>query len=120
MWIFMILSIILIGVGIKLTKEYYEFLGLMVTVLMIGFLLVTTLFWIGMNYDSKTMIITYPTFVQTIESARHEDISDYERMALTQEILEFNLQLQKAQYWNSTFMFDMFYLDGIMELEPIR
>jgi len=124
MWILLILLTGLIGYGIYFARNGKGYSadigGTMITTISILFIVLFLTFWGCTLVDSRLMIINHTTYQQTIESARISDISDYERMALTKEILEYNIKLRQMQYWNDTFWFDMFYFDDIMKLESIQ
>ena len=61
----------------------------------------------------------YPAMVETIENSRTEEMSEIERAALTNEMLEINSQIASWQYWNNTIL-DPFYPDEVMRLKLLK
>lgn len=81
------------------------------------FFAIVTFPFIHMSY--KAGIESYYAFEQTIEDARSQDISDYERVTLTKEVAEMNKWVKSSQYYNHT-IFDWYIPDEIDELELIK
>ena len=121
MWVLWIVAVIVVMVGLKLADTWdYDLIGSGMVAFAGFFLLISLICWPVEYYSHKASIAAYPDRVSSIEAARRGEISEYERMALTKDIMDFNVNLRKAQYWNETFMFDMYIPDEIMQLEPIR
>ncbi len=55
---------------------------------------------------------------QTIDDAR-EEADDWERAALQQEVVEWNAWLRRTQWWARKPVFDIFWPDEVLELDPI-
>ena len=120
MWLLWIISVVLFLYGLKLIKNWdTDVVGFSITMICGVFLFLSLLFWPIEYYETKATIAVYPEMVKSIESARRGEISEFERMALTQTIIQFNMELKRKQYWNETFIFDIYVPDEIMDIEPI-
>jgi hypothetical protein len=70
----------------------------------------------------KTMIIERQAIQQTIDSARENGSSEFERAAITNKAIEFNTELANKKYWypiNKDWL-GIFYDMSVLELEPIK
>lgn len=82
--------------------------------------LFTILFLIFLNpYIVRSEIAEFNATKQTIADVRIAEISDIERAALTQKIIEANKWLAKTQCNNKNLV-DIFIPDEIDELEPLK
>ena len=63
-------------------------------------------------------LVRFEATLATIEAARN-DQQTWESAALQQEVVSANRWLANAQYWNHT-IFDIWILDAVDELTPIR
>lgn len=75
--------------------------------------------WPFIYMDYKAGIERYYAFEQTVNGARNQNISDYERVTLTKEIAEMNKWVKGSQYYNHT-IFDWYIPDEIDKLELIK
>jgi len=85
-----------------------------------GFVLLIVVFVWSVNYI--TGIDDYnrhEAAKHTIESARLGEISDVERAALTAKIVDINVGIASAKYWNETFFGDMVY-DKFAEADYLK
>lgn len=81
--------------------------------------LILLIFLLFYNYELSN-IQSYYAVKETVESVRNRDnISEFENVALSQNIIEINTWLKKAQYWNGT-IFDIAIPDKVMELELLK
>lgn len=71
-------------------------------------------------YATRQEIAEYYAVKQTIDNARATDITDIERAALTQKIVDTNKWLAGVKYNNSIFLLDDFIPDEVENLEPLR
>ena len=70
-------------------------------------------------YSVKGEIAQYEAVKTSIENARATDITDIERVALTQKIIETNKWLAQVQYDNQN-LWAVFIPDEVDALEPLR
>lgn len=77
------------------------------------------MFWLACYAKNLSYIQQFKATKNTIEVQRKADIDPLERAKLTEEIIEMNSWLAKAQYWNGT-MFGQAVPDAVMLLEPIE
>jgi len=112
-------SVVLFVFGCVMEKRTYNIWPLIICVVCGGLLFVSVALWPVNYYGVKAEIVAYYELRDSIERARQDDMSELERAALTTRIIENNTQLQKAKYWNQT-IFNVYYPDEIMELEPLR
>jgi hypothetical protein len=82
-------------------------------------LILFLLFWPLAYISSKDSFITYQSTKTVIEKARKSNISEVERAALTNKIIEINSEIASAKYWNKT-IFDCLIYDEFADLEPLK
>lgn len=83
-------------------------------------LLIIAVAWTITYFSVKAFVnAEYLAIAETIKNSRLEEISELERVALTNTILEANSYIASCQYWNTT-IFDPFYPDEVMELELLK
>ena len=115
-----IIGILVIGIiaGIVLEKVYYNGFILYATS---GLILFFVLLILLLFYNNELgNIQSYYAVKETVENVRNrDDISEFENVALSQNIIQANAWLKKAQYWNGT-MFDIAIPDKVMELELLK
>jgi len=70
-------------------------------------------------YSVRGEIAEYHAVENSIANARATDITDIERAALTQKIIEANKWLAKVRYDNNT-LWDIYIPDEVNDLEPLR
>ena len=114
-----IMAVLIIG-GILLYRfEIAECAGAVVATITGFVLFFWLLIWV-LNYSFNCAGIQEFTAVQqTIEESRKNTGSEYERVMLTEKIIEENEWLAGCKFWNETFVGDMI-PDEIMKLEPIK
>ena len=121
MWVLWIVAVIVLMVGLRLADTYkYDLLGALMVGTSVLFLFISLIIWPIHYYDVHAKIAEYHALKETVNQSRQDDISEFERVTLTNRIIENNTALARLKYWNETFMFDMYIPDEIMQLEPIR
>lgn len=68
--------------------------------------------------NSKQLAIRHKAISGTLNGLR-ENGNSFERTAIFQDIVQFNIYLASYKYWNNN-GFDMWYSDDIEKLEPIK
>jgi hypothetical protein len=119
-WLILGGLIILLGVGIWLERTSYKWddWGRIIAIAAGIFLGSVLLVWPCSYAEEISNIIGFKSALQTVENSRIEELDPIERAAIQQKIIECNVWLAQAQYWNQ--YFDPMYPDEVMELEPIR
>jgi hypothetical protein len=114
-----ILAVLIIG-GILLYRfEIAECTGAVVAATTGFVLFFWLLIWV-LNYSLNCAgIQEFKAVQQTIDVSRGNAGSEYERVMLTEKIIEKNEWLAGCKFWNETFVGDQI-PDEIMELEPIK
>lgn len=82
-----------------------------------GFL-VTLLPTVAVRHKQASGVRQYEAFVKSLGRMR-ENGREIESVAIQQKIVEFNMEIASARYWNSGFT-DIMVLDEFAELEPIE
>jgi len=115
----LLVSLMIAGIMIIRNSYEYDFVGMLLTIFS-GLMLFIAVIGVPINYyGTVSEINQYHAIKTTIEQARTQDISDIERAALTTKIAEANQWLANARYWNNT-IFDIYWPDEIMDLEPLK
>jgi len=120
-WLILGGLIVLLGLGIVLMLKWrwgLEFWGMAIAMTAGVFLGSALLAWPACYFSEVSNIIEFKSTAKTIENSRIEELDPIERAAIQQKIIECNVWLAQAQYWNQ--YFDPMYPDEVMELEPIR
>lgn len=95
-------------------REIMMFFGIFIG----GVLIVSLIVQPIMYYDNQLSILKFNTFVESLETARENDI-DIENTNLTIKIAEWNGWIEENKYKNEG-IFDWYVPDEIMELETIE
>lgn len=122
-FIFIILPLILIGLILKswhwaVKKDLDLFAGMLIGVLGICTLFIS----IGapLNYVCNLDIhAKRQSIIDTRDNSRGT-VHAYENVALNHKIIEFNTHLASVHYWGNFEIFDIFYPDYLMDVEPIK
>ncbi len=85
-----------------------------------AFLLALLLLFVFSRFHLASYEAQHEAMQETIENARTQDMTDSERMSLTNSIVEQNKDLAEEQYWADTYWLNVFYTDSFRELEPIE
>ena len=121
MWVLWIVAVIVLMVGLRLADTYkYDLWGELMVGASVLFLFISLTIWPIHYYDVHAKIAEYHVLKEMVNPSRLGDISEFERATLTTRIIENNTVLARMQYWNQMYLFDMYYPDEIMQLEPIR
>ena len=114
-----LLALLLLGIYILRNTYDYEVLGSIIVViisLMLSFH-IPSLFL--KEYDYNMFIKKRNAFEQTLHDAR-ENGNDLENATITKEILDWNVDLARRKYNNTTLLLNQYIDDRIMDLEPIK
>jgi hypothetical protein len=111
----------LVAFGIYLsTTDKYDIIGVFVTVI-IGFF--TFFFHIPClllkEYDYNMFMVKRDAFESTLNETR-ESGRELEAAAILREVSEWNIELAERKYDNTTFFFDQYTDDRIMNIKPIK
>lgn len=82
-------------------------------------LIIMLLAWPISHFGYKSQIQQYHVTKQSIERSRKNELSELERAALTNKIIELNRGLADAKYWKGTIM-GIYIPDEIMELDYLE
>ena len=126
MWVLWIVLLVLFVVGVLLQcypKQRYRRHGesgqAMVGIAILVWVC-TMVPWPVTYYCALADIEGYRALQQTVDASRQAGVSEFERITLTTRIIEANEAIAKAQYWNETFIFDLYWPDEIMAVELIK
>jgi len=120
MLIILIIAIITLTGWLLHKYTNYDDLG-GITMIFGGIGIVFCLIFIAVNHPvTHRNIQKYHSVKKTIEDSRGTPMSNWERAALTNTIIEWNANIAEAQYWNENIWTDIFWPDEVMELEPIK
>ena len=85
-----------------------------------GVILIAALvFWPISYYSSKAEVDRYYALERSLEESRSGNVSDVERAAVTNEIIDYNKDLASVRYWNKS-IFDIYIYDGLAELPYLK
>lgn len=116
---FILLSLAILGIIVSIKSSEYDFAGFMIAVLAIITLIFHIVVWSLSSYHYNKRVVQREAFTSTLEYAR-ENNHQLELAAITQEILQWNQELESDKYDNSLFVFDCYIDDRVMNLKPIR
>ncbi|MGG1659538.1 hypothetical protein [Brevibacillus sp. NRS-1366] len=110
---------LLLGLGMYLLYKGIEEIGF-VTSIISGVLLLVAIIALPISYFSELASIErYKVIKTTIEESRGKEISDIERAAITNTIIDVNKYIASSKYWNET-IFDIYIPDELTELEYLK
>ena len=120
MLIAFILAVIIIGLYVWSEKSYYrvDFQEIMLIIVSV-ILSLHMIFWPLFYLSSKNDVILYQATKKTIENSRKFNVSEFERAALTNKIIEINQYLASVKYWNKTIL-GCYICDEVTRLEPLK
>lgn len=114
-----ILLVMVIGGVYLMSKTRFDGIGFVLTIISGAILTLALILLPASYYSTKSDIQEYYSIKQTINEARQNNISEVERAALTQKIVEVNQWLTSTKYWNNS-IFDIYYPDEIEDLKPLK
>lgn len=119
----MIIIIVLAAItalGVALLKVRPDwFIGYITTLWGGGLLLISVVTIPFERMKSRGFMFKYESVRSTVDQARSGEISDIERAAIQNKIIETNSELASLQYWNTTIL-DIWHVDDVMDLKPIK
>ena len=124
MFLWMLIFIGLIS-GLLLCNEmmdYYDFeiLGILGMIL-IGVTMFILIIALPVEYTTNlSNIQNFKAVRETVESQRLNELSDYERVGLTENIIEANQWLRKKRFWNQYKLINPLIPEEVDELEFIK
>lgn len=121
MIVYIILGLMLIvGISMWIIQGSYYDRGPILTIIAAVLLAIFALCHSLEYYSQVSNIEAFKQVKKSIEVAREQgDITEYERAALQNKIIDWNSWLVRKQYWNNS-MWDMFIPDEVMNLEPLK
>ena len=100
-------------------KDYMEVL-LILAVIAVGILLLVAIVCLPiLRIDTWSIPVQREALQSSINRARMKKDS-IELAAITMQMADFNRKLAKMQYYDSIWLFDLFYWDGIRSVEPVK
>ena len=119
-WILLI-SAVLFAVGwwLLFKTEVFETAGVTLIVVFGSVFIMTCVVWPMKYFSSVWDYRDYMVVKQAIEDSREQNVSEVERAALLNKIIEENKKLASAKYWNNTIFKDMIY-DKYAELPYLK
>lgn len=111
-----LIALLIIGF---ISYNYNELLSVILVFISGACLLLVMIAWPASYYETLSKINQYEVIKQTIEISRKENISDIERAALTNKIIEMNTWIASVQYDNKH-MFELFTPDAVDTLEYLK
>jgi len=119
MIIICLVLLVLICLGTVLYSCDFDFLGPCISIICLAILLIVAMLWPLNYYTEKENIQRYHAIKSTMENSRLTENTQFERVQLTQQILEVNTWIESCKYWNST-IFDRAIPDEIENLEYLK
>jgi len=117
---FLVLSLLIYFFGGKFPdSDGVGFLTILIAVVSILGICVCLIMIPLKRIESLQLIRKTNSYQNTIQLHREFNVSEIERAALTQKILEINAEIIEAQYWNTT-QWDWWYDDSVMNIKPIE
>lgn len=118
--ILFIVSILLLIIGIRIIKHsVYDFVGYMIVLLSFSCLGIYLASLIVSPLYYNELKIKGEQLSYSIQEARKTS-NNIELATITVKITNYNTELQTAKYYNSLFLFDIFYDDKITQLECVK
>ena len=119
--VILILLIVIIAVGILITKKSYDYevIGIIVSVIAGLYLIIHLLFWSLSGYEYNLFVVKREAFKETLDAAR-ETNNQIELAAITKDISEWNKELATNKYNASLFMLKDYIDKRGLTLEPLR
>ena len=115
-------TLIILGVILFKTVDEYSDWGI-VPMLLCGLsipaLMIHLPLWAMRSYEYEVFESQFNAFEQTLHEARKNG-NELEAATMMRDVAEWNQQLAKYQYKNSTTFFDQYIDDRIETLEPIK
>ena len=113
--------IVLTAISIWVVGRYIDNdLPVVFTILCALTLLVYTIGIIASRMGYKDDLQKIQAFKQTLQVARADSTSTYERAAMTKQIIEWNERIASAKYWNNTLILDICIDDRFANYEPLK
>lgn len=72
------------------------------------------------RFDVKANIQEYEAFKKTVQISRLNELSEYERAAITKDVADWNQWIARAKYYNNTFWFGVYWPNEVDKLEPFE
>jgi K+-transporting ATPase A subunit len=120
MLIAFILAVIIIGLYVWGKKSPYCVDAQEILLFMtLAVLLLHMIFWPFFYLVSKNNVVVYQATKDTIENSRNSTLSEFERAALINKIIETNQYLASVKYWNKTIL-GCYICDESTRLEPLK
>lgn len=119
MIIICLVLLVLISLGSVLYSRDFDVLGPCISFICLTILLFVAILWPLNYYTEMENIQRYHAIKATIENSRLVENTEFERVQLTQQILEVNTWIESSKYWNNT-IFDRAIPDEIENLEYLK
>ena len=102
-------------------KSYeYENLGFIGAAITIFVLIMTLIAVPWVYFDNLSYMQDFKALKDTVQSQRLTELSQWERLGLTQKIIEANQWLQRKRFWNQYKLIDPLIPPEVDELEFIK
>ena len=120
------LTVFLVGiimgyVGNRRGYDSFNFEALTMACLIIGgfFLLVSLILLPIQRNSTSADIEAHKAIGRTMVETRRHEISELERIGLTQDVLETNMKLAKAKYYANSPWFGIYYPKKVIDVEEV-
>jgi predicted PurR-regulated permease PerM len=102
-------------------RDYYDAeVYLLVSIFAGAVFFVSLIIWPTAYASDVSNVEAFKAAKETVQHLRTQQTSDVERVMLSQDIVNHNRWLAKAQYWNDNIWADIFIPDSVEGLTPIR
>ncbi len=120
-WLLFLVLLLLVGIGVIVhNKGYkYEGSGLLIAFFPGLFLVIALILLPIERMNNYADIASHESLRETVEYARVEDMSEYERVTILSNIADSNQRIARMQYLNTT-IWNWYYPSEIIDVEPIR
>ena len=108
-----------LGVLISVKSFDYDFIGQVISIISIVFLLIHIFFISISSYEYNVFVVKREAFVYTLENARKNN-NNFEIATITKDVSELNKSLAVLKYNNKTFFLKDYIDDRIEKLEAIE
>ena len=122
LWILIFIGLVIgLILCIGLTDSYpFEFVGILGSII-IGVTIFILIISLPVEYTTNlSNIQNFKAIRETVESQRLNELSDYERVGLTENIIEANQWLRKKRFWNQYKLINPLIPEEVDELEFIK